>query len=98
MLVLGGGGYHPIALARCWTGLWAILSGRELVDDLPESGRDLLQNVVWDLDDEEAPDYSRQFFHLEDLPRPGPVRQAVTERIDFLLHNHPLFTHRRNAA
>lgn len=98
MLVLGGGGYHPIALARCWTGLWAILSGRELVDDLPESGRDLLQNVVWDLDDDEAPDYSRQFFHLEDLPRPGPVRQAVTERIDFLLHNHPLFTHRRNAA
>ena len=24
LLVLGGGGYHPIALARCWTGVWAV--------------------------------------------------------------------------
>ena len=27
VLVLGGGGYNPWAVARCWTGIWAVLNG-----------------------------------------------------------------------
>ena len=27
-VVLGGGGYNPWTLARCWTGLWGRLGGR----------------------------------------------------------------------
>lgn len=98
LLVLGGGGYHPIALARCWTGVWAALSGRTLDMALPEAGRALLEAVEWDLDDEDAPDYSRQFQYLDDLPLPGPLRPEVTARLDHLFHHHPLFANRRNAA
>jgi len=98
LLALGGGGYHPVALARCWAGLWAILSGRSLPAELPASGQALLQAVEWELDDEDAPDYRQQFLSLEDAARPGPVRAELRERLDFLLHHHPLFANRSNAA
>lgn len=92
LLVLGGGGYHPIALARCWTGLWGILSGRQLAQELPESGRTLLEQVDWELDDEDAPDYARQFRRLDDLPLEGPVRGEILDAVQLLLQQHPLFT------
>ncbi|MDD3761267.1 MAG: acetoin utilization protein AcuC [Acidithiobacillus sp.] len=95
LLVLGGGGYHPIALARCWTGLWAILSGRELPAILPAPGRALLEAVDWELDDEDAPDYSRQFERLDDLPCEGPIRAEIGERLRALFQEHPLFLDRR---
>ncbi|MEY2343050.1 acetoin utilization protein AcuC [Acidithiobacillus sp. IBUN Pt1247-S3] len=98
LLVLGGGGYHPIALARCWTGLWAILSGRTLSETLPEAGRALLKEVDWELDDEDAADYSRQFERLDDLPLEGSVRAEIAERLRRLLQQHPLFTDRRVLA
>ena len=34
-VVLGGGGYNPWTLARCWTGLWGRLSGRDIPAALP---------------------------------------------------------------
>jgi len=92
LLVLGGGGYHPIALARCWTGLWGILSGRQLAQELPESGRTLLEQVDWELDDEDAPDYARQFRRLDDLPLEGTVRGEILDAVQLLLQQHPLFT------
>lgn len=98
LLVLGGGGYHPIALARCWTGLWAILSGRALPSPLPAAGQELLRSVDWELDDEDAPDYERQFHELEDLPLEGNIRSEIVDRIEYLLHQHPLFAHRRALA
>ncbi len=94
LLVLGGGGYHPVALARCWAGVWAILSGRRLGDLLPESGVALLRSVDWELDDEEVPDYSDQFVHLEDLPRKGPVRPQVQAALQQLFQEHPLLSPR----
>ena len=98
LLVLGGGGYHPIALARCWTGLWAILSGRSLPAALPATGQALLEAVEWDLDDADAPGYGQQFLMLQDTPQPGPVRAEIRERLDFLLHQHPLFANRSDTA
>jgi acetoin utilization protein AcuC len=92
LLVLGGGGYHPIALARCWTGLWGILSGRQLARELPESGCALLEQVDWELDDEDAPDYARQFRCLDDIPLEGPVRGDILDAVQLLLQQHPLFT------
>ena len=94
LLVLGGGGYHPVALARCWAGVWAILSGRRLGNLLPGSGAALLRAVEWDLEDEEAPGYLAQFVHLEDAPREGPVRPEVLGALQQLFHEHPLFSPR----
>jgi len=91
LLVLGGGGYHPIALARCWTGLWAILTGRSLPDTLPAAGSALLRAVDWELDDEDAPDYERQFLVLRDAAREGPIRPEIQQRLKRLLADHPLW-------
>jgi len=94
LLVLGGGGYHPIALARCWTGLWARLSGRELPLAIPTAGQELLHSVDWELDDEDAPHYHRQFERLDDVPNPGPIRSEIPESLHRLWKRHPLFTAR----
>lgn len=75
-VVLGGGGYNPWTLARCWTGLWGVLSGREIPARLgPEAGA-LLESLTCDLvdDDEIRPEW---LTTLEDAPAEGPVRDEV---------------------
>jgi len=75
-VVLGGGGYNPWTLARCWTGLWGILSGREIPERLPSQARAILESLACDLvdDDEIRPEW---LTTLDDAPAEGPVRDAV---------------------
>lgn len=75
-VVLGGGGYNPWTLARCWTGLWGRLSGREIPVVLPADAQLVLRSLACDLidDDDVEPTW---FETLADAPRPGPVRPAV---------------------
>ena len=47
LIVLGGGGYNPWSVARCWTGIWGLLSGREVPDDLPPDAREILAALTW---------------------------------------------------
>lgn len=54
VLATGGGGYHPLLVARAWAGLWGILSGRTLPEALPAAGADLLRGVDWDHDEDDA--------------------------------------------
>lgn len=75
-VVLGGGGYNPWTLARCWAGLWARLSKQEIPSQLPASAQRLLQSLECDLVDEE--DVNQTWCTaIADLPRPGVVREAV---------------------
>lgn len=90
LLVTGGGGYHPLALARCWAGVWALLSGRQLPADLPDAARDVLRAVDWDLDEDE-PHFERFFASRVDDALEGPVRPEVLDRVGRLLDRHPLF-------
>ena len=39
--VLGGGGYNPWTVIRCWSGLWGRLSARELPGTLPPAAQKL---------------------------------------------------------
>jgi acetoin utilization protein AcuC len=55
VLATGGGGYHPLLVARAWTGLWGILSGRQLPEALPAAGAALLRGVEWEHDEEAFP-------------------------------------------
>ncbi len=89
LLVIGGGGYHPLALARCWAGMWGLISGRNLPVKLPEKGSEILAGVEWD-DDEEEDYYGNFFISRLDEPREGEVREDVLERIDALIRTHPL--------
>jgi acetoin utilization protein AcuC len=78
LAVLGGGGYNPYALARCWAGLFGILNGREPPETLPEPARDVLRGV-------------KHFRHLTravpahwleslaDARAPGIIRREIRE-------------------
>ena len=46
-LVLGGGGYNPWSVARCWTGVWATVSGRMIPDLLPDNAQTMLRRLSW---------------------------------------------------
>jgi len=75
-VVLGGGGYNPWTLARCWTGLWGRLSGRGIPGQLPGAAQRVLRSLECDLVDEEDVDEG-WFRTLADTRRPGPVREQV---------------------
>ena len=76
LLVLGGGGYNPWSLARCWAGVWAVLNGREIPTVLPEAATTLLRDVEWRHRlARNPPDH--WFNTLRDSPNHGPVRDAV---------------------
>ena len=84
-VVLGGGGYNPWTVVRCWGGLWGRLSGREIPTMLPSAARALLQNFECDLvDEDEIP--GGWINTLADLPNNGPVRKEV-ERLPGLVLN-----------
>ncbi|MGM0553983.1 MAG: acetoin utilization protein AcuC [Pseudomonadota bacterium] len=89
LLVLGGGGYHPLALARCWAGVWALLTGRDLPVEIPAAGQALLREVDWDMDEEEDW-YDNLFVCRLDADRSGPVRPELTHRLERLFATHPL--------
>ena len=90
LLVIGGGGYHPIALARCWTGVWNVLADWDLPDALPEAGRKLLRHIGYQIENETSQDESLYHGRL-DARREGPVRRVIRRCVDLLLNSHPLF-------
>ena len=79
-VVLGGGGYNPWTVARCWTGLWGKLSGRRMPRRLPAAAERILAGLSCDLIDDEEIDPSWQRT-LADPPRDGPVRQTVMDLV-----------------
>jgi acetoin utilization protein AcuC len=84
-VVLGGGGYNPWTVVRCWSGLWARLSGREIPADLPPAVRALLAGLECDLiDEEDVPDSWRT--RLADEPNRGPVRPQIEALPALVLH------------
>jgi acetoin utilization protein AcuC len=83
-VVLGGGGYNPWTVARCWTGLWGRLSGRAIPPRLPPESTLLLRSLSCDLvdDDERAAEW---FTTLADPRNEGPVRHRIEAIVDAVL-------------
>jgi acetoin utilization protein AcuC len=88
LLATGGGGYDPIAVARAWTGLWGVLSGRALGDAIPPRGGALLRSIRWEQEDND--DAPERYLSLHDRASDGPVREeirALARRVAL----HPFF-------
>ena len=86
-VVLGGGGYNPWTVIRCWAGLWGRLSGRAIPAALPAPAQELLGSLQCDLlDEEDVPEAWIQT--LADAPNDGPVRPEV-ERLPALVLREP---------
>ena len=74
--VLGGGGYNPWTVIRCWSGLWGRLCAHELPATLPPNGQEMLAGLDCDLiDPDEVPE--AWITTLADPPNPGAVRPEV---------------------
>jgi acetoin utilization protein AcuC len=84
-VVLGGGGYNPWTVVRCWSGLWGRLSGRQIPAALPSRVRAFLKSLESDLvDEDEVP--GTWIETLADEPNPGPVRPEIERLPDLMLH------------
>ncbi|MCS7262339.1 MAG: acetoin utilization protein AcuC [Aquificaceae bacterium] len=75
-IYLGGGGYHPVALARAWSLLWCRLSGREVPKSLNPEAKKLLLSVDFEEFDEEV-DRGYLYERLLDPLREGDLRPEV---------------------
>ena len=84
-IVLGGGGYNPWSVARCWTGLLARLGGYEIPAVLPQQAQDRLRRLECDLIDDDADSCNEWITTLADRPRPGPVRDEVRRDVASVL-------------
>ena len=76
LLVLGGGGYNPWSVVRCWAGIWGVLDGREVPDRLPAEAEAVLRALTWRHRRGRQPP-THWFTTLADPPRPGPIRAEV---------------------
>jgi acetoin utilization protein AcuC len=77
-IVLGGGGYNPWAVARCWAGVWATLRGYPIPERLPPEAEGVLRGLVWRRSQGRNPP-EHWFTSLADLPRRGPIRPEIRE-------------------
>jgi len=74
LVVGGGGGYNPYALARCWAGIWAILNDRPIPDTLPGAAQEVLLGVRYFRSAGRNPP-SHWLTTLRDPPNSGPISE-----------------------
>lgn len=78
-LVLGGGGYNPWSVARCWSGVWATLNNHEIPDALDPDARLVLERLTSNRKSEQnAP--VEWTTTLRDPARPGKIRDDIRDR------------------
>ena len=84
-VVLGGGGYNPWTVVRCWGGLWGRLSGQAIPASLPPAAQSFLRSFECDLiDEDEIP--ANWLINLADPRNDGPVRAEVERLPGLVLH------------
>lgn len=84
IIVLGGGGYNPWSVARCWAGVWAVLNGIDVPERLPPEAETCLRRLTWNRAAGRDPP-AHWFTTLADAPRRGPVRDEIRAVADVAL-------------
>ncbi len=83
LLVLGGGGYNPYAVGRCWPRVWAAVADWDEPDLLPADAAAILDDIEWSHSlGRNPPAHWRTT--LTDPPNRGPIRRdvrALTDRL-----------------
>jgi acetoin utilization protein AcuC len=80
-LVLGGGGYNPWSVARCWAGNWAVLNGFDPAAPLTPEARAILGGLTWKRLRGAPPD-ARLTERMDDPPNPAPAREEVLRLVE----------------
>ena len=84
VLVLGGGGYNPWSVGRCWTLIWGAICGHNVPDRLPRAAEAVLRALSFPGNSRGRNPPAAWFETLRDAPRPGPVRPEVASRVEAL--------------
>ena len=83
-LVLGGGGYNPWSVGRCWTGVWGVLNGHDVPDVLPVGTQRVLVNLRWEGQRRVKVPPAHWITRLADEPRLGEVPDVLRDRLAVL--------------
>ena len=76
LVVVGGGGYNPYTVGRCWAGIWAMLNFFPVPDRTTPEAEAVLRALNYNRAAGRDPP-AHWFTTLRDAPRDGPVRDAV---------------------
>jgi acetoin utilization protein AcuC len=83
LLLLGGGGYNPWSVGRCWTRLWGVLAGHDAPDRLPPEAEAVLRALRWEGRGGRPPQEA-WLTTLADPPRGGPPTEGLAPRLSAL--------------
>jgi acetoin utilization protein AcuC len=83
LMLLGGGGYNPWSVGRCWALLWAELSGQAVPEVLPEAAQAVLRGLSWG-GGGRPPPAPALLTSLRDAPREGAIRPELRDRLAVL--------------
>ncbi len=78
LVVLGGGGYNPWTVGRCWALIWASLNDFPVPDRLPPTAEAQMRGLHYDRAAGRNPP-EHWLTTLQDPPRNGPIRDAVRQ-------------------
>ncbi|WP_424812437.1 acetoin utilization protein AcuC [Roseococcus sp. YIM B11640] len=76
-LMLGGGGYNPWTVARCWARNWGVLNGHAIPDRLPPAAEAVLRGLTFNRAAGRNPP-EHWSTTLADAPREGLVRPEIS--------------------
>jgi acetoin utilization protein AcuC len=85
LVVVGGGGYNPYTVARCWAGIWATLNDFDIPGRTTPQAETVLRALVYNRAAGRNPP-EHWFTTLRDAPREGEVRDEIRHLIR--LHRH----------
>ncbi len=81
LIVLGGGGYNPYTVGRCWAGVWARLNRIEIPGRTTSQAEAILRSLTYNRAAGRNPP-EHWFTTLRDAPRCGPVRDEIKRLAD----------------
>ena len=76
LVVVGGGGYNPYTVGRCWAGIWATLNDFPIPDRTTPAAERILRALVYNRAAGRNPP-AHWFTALRDAPREGPLRDDI---------------------
>jgi acetoin utilization protein AcuC len=84
VMVVGGGGYNPWSVGRCWAGIWAVLNGIDPAVPAAPAAERVLRSLTWSRAAGRNPP-EHWFTMFPDTPRPGPVRDPVRRVVELAI-------------
>ena len=84
LVVVGGGGYNPYSVGRCWAGIWAVLNDQAIPESVTPAAETVLRSLVYNRAAGRNPP-PHWLTMVRDDPREGPVRDAIKYLADLAI-------------